>query len=98
MYTAKGGTPSEHANSFVFLLVVVNGSFSSCIVICMHLSTLANNRYWLHHVRMSAAPTGRMKVKFDIKDFYEKPSRISKFGYNWKKGSCKLYEDLTDLT
>ena len=53
MYTAKGGTPSEHANSFVFLLVVVNGSFSSGIVICMHLRTLANNRYWLHHVRPS---------------------------------------------
>jgi hypothetical protein len=47
---------------------------------------------------MSAAPTGRMKVNFDIKDFHEKPSRISKFGYNWKKGSGTLYEDLTDLT
>jgi len=45
MYDAKRGTPSKQANSFVLLFVIVNGSFSSCIVIFMRLCTLPNNRY-----------------------------------------------------
>jgi hypothetical protein len=36
-----------------------------------------------------------MKVKTDIEDFYGKPSRISSLGYNGKKGSGILHEDLT---
>jgi hypothetical protein len=44
--------------------------------------------------RISAAPTGRISVKFDIEDFYEDQPRNSKFGYNRTKISDTLHEDL----
>ena len=100
MYAAKRGTPSEQASSCVLLFVIVNGSLSSRIAIFMSLHTLANNRYcYIMSVRpparMSAAPTGRLKVKFDIEDFYGKPSRVSNLSNNGKKRLGTLHEDIT---
>lgn len=88
----KRGTPSEQANSCVLLFVTVNGSLNSRIAIFMCLRTLANNRYcYIMSVRpsalMSAAPTRRLKLKFDIEDFYGKPSRISNLKNNGGGGN-----------
>ena len=100
VYAGKRGTPSEQANSCVLLFVVVKDSLSSCTVIFMCLRTLANNRYCYvmsvrPSARMSAAPTGRLKVKFDIEVFYGKPSRTSNLSNNGKKRLSTLHEDIT---
>ena len=41
---------------------------------------------------ISAVPTGRILVNFEIDTFYEKLSRISRFGCNWAKIPGTLHE------
>ena len=54
-----------------------------CFVTSVRLST-----------RISAASTGRISLKFEIGDLYEKVSRYPKFGYSRTKKSGTLHEDL----
>jgi hypothetical protein len=44
---------------------------------------------------ISAIPTGRIFVKFDIVDFYENLSKTSKFGYDRAKLLGTLHEDVS---
>jgi hypothetical protein len=44
---------------------------------------------------ISAAPTGRIYVEFDVGNFYETLPRCFKFGQNREKKSVTLLEDLT---
>jgi len=46
-------------------------------------------------VCISATPTGRISVKFNSGDFYEKLSRISIFGCNQSNISGILHEDVS---
>jgi hypothetical protein len=47
---------------------------------------------------ISTALTGRISVKLYIGDFYENPSRKTKFGYNLAKISDNSHEDLSRFT
>ena len=52
------------------------------LVLFRNVRTVAKSACYLRHVyhstRISAAPTSRIFVKFDVEDFYENPSRKSR--------------------